>query len=155
MVITRREWMQWAGRGLATGWALTAGLIPRSWAAWQENAFRKENYEEAVREVFGSRPMLESNQIEVNLPDKWQNGAIVPLIVSTALPQVSAITVFVEKNPTPLAGIYQFHGKLLPFLSLRLKVDGPSTSEVLIVVESAGQLYQVRRTIEVMVGGCS
>lgn len=125
------------------------------WPAWNEYAFREENYENAVKKVFGFTPIEESSEVQLKLPKKFANGAIVPIEISTTLKNVTSFTVFVAENPTPLTAIYEFGPHVIPFISTRIKVDGPGKSDVLCVVNVDGKLYGTSQNIEVMVGGCS
>ena len=136
---------------------LWAGLcLPMPlWAAWDEAAFREEDFVRSIQAVLGNTPIEDSPKVVLKMPDQWQNGAVVPMEISTTLKEVESFTVFVAKNPTPLTGIYKLGKHVEPFVSTRIKVDGPGTTPVLVVVKAHGKLYRATHTVQVMVGGCT
>ena len=71
--------------------------------------------------------------------------------MSAEMPNVEAIAVLVEKNPSPLI-VYTTFAGAEGYLSVRLKMA--ETSDVYAVVKSGGKLYMAKQNIKVTVGGC-
>ena len=153
----RRDFLQKVSKyGLAVPFFMAGASAPSQlWAAWNEIAFREENYENSVQKIFGSTSMEDSQEVEFKMPRKWADGGNVPIEISTTLKKVKSFTIFVEKNPTPLTAIYEFGQQSLPFIATNIKVDGPGTSDVIVVSNANGKLYRTTKTVTVMVGGCS
>ncbi len=134
--------------------AAGAGLLsPQSvLAAWPKAAFSAKKIEEAVRTLAGTSEMdTDDTSITLKAPPIAENGAEVGVTVSTSLPNVDAISIFVEKNNSPLTGTFLLRGAN-PFVRTRIKVG--KSSNVVAVVRSNGRLFSTKRMIKVTIGGC-
>jgi len=98
--------------GMAVGTvALAAGaglLSPRAvLAAWPKQAFEARKLPEALNALLGNAQATNSDQVTVKAPDIAENGAVVSVTVTTSLPDVESISVFVPVNAFPLAASYE------------------------------------------------
>ena len=149
----RRVFLQ---RALAGGTLVAlsgAGLLrPDSSAAaeWPRRAFDASTVEQAIQALYGTKLATDSTAIRLKAPRQAENGALVPLEVSTTLPDVVSIAIVVDKNPRPLVGVMSFDGAE-PFLSLNIRMI--ETSNVRALVYSAGRLYARQQLIRVTVSG--
>ena len=133
-----------AGSSLfAPGWALAA--------EWPKAAFGAKKIDEAVQALFGSSQMSPSASIKLKAPAQAENSAQVQVQVTAEMPNVEAIAVFVEKNPSPLVAHTSFSGAE-GYFSARMKMA--ETSDVYAVVKSGGKLYMAKQNIKVTAGGC-
>lgn len=155
---TRRDVLKGALGLSAAGLAVAAGVVPMtalaassSVADWSEKAFNTKGVDAAIKELYG-QTAVESDKITLNAPEIAQNGAVVPVTVETSLPNVTAMAVMVEKNPSPLAAAYNIPEGALPFVSNRLKMA--ETTDVIALVVSDGKLYRAAKEVKVTVGGC-
>ena len=84
----------------ALGAAAATGLIaPRlTLAAWPKDAFKADNAGDVVSRLFGTADHTASSDIKVKAPDIAENGAVVPITVSTSLPNIETIAIIAEKN---------------------------------------------------------
>ena len=128
---------------LAPGWALAA--------EWPKAAFGAKKIDEAVQALFGSSQMSPSASIKLKAPAQAENSAQVQVQVTAEMPNVEAIAVFVEKNPSPLVAQATFSGAE-GYFSARMKMA--ETSDVYAVVKSGGKLYMAKQNIKVTAGGC-
>ena len=132
--------------------ALSASMLARvAFAAWPEAAFEAAEYPAALKEIIGDEIPTESDVV-IEANDIAENGATVPVQVSTELANVESITIFVEKNPRPWISNYRFHGKSKAFVSTRLKMR--ETSNVVAIAKADGKLFMSKKTIKVTAGGC-
>ena len=114
------------------------------------SAFDLKTLDEALK-ALGGRP-AESKDITLNAPDIAENGAVVPISISSNLAKTQEIYIVIEKNPFPLtAGFVIFEGTE-PFVSTRVKM-GQSTN-VYAIVKADGKLYSARKETKVTMGGC-
>jgi len=120
-------------------------------AGWIEGAFTTTDMKEALNLV-GASDLEESDLITLKTPEIAENGAIVPVTVSTDLPNVTSISLFVEKNPTPLTSQFDITKDMLPSISLRIRMG--ATSQVMAVVISDGKAYKTTKEVKVTIGGC-
>jgi sulfur-oxidizing protein SoxY len=120
-------------------------------AEWPKDAFSAKELEKAVAGLFGTSQMTASPNVKLKAPTQAENSAQVQFQVITDLPNVEAIGVFVEKNPSPLVAHASFSGAA-GYFSARMKMG--QTSDVYAVVKSGGKLYMAKQNVKVTAGGC-
>ena len=150
----RRSFLKGTLAGSAVAVAVGAGLLsPRTvLAAWPKAAFEAKNVEDAMNKLFGSANNTPSGDIKIKAPDIAENGAVVPVSVSTSLGNVDSIAVIAEKNGTPLASNFKLGANAIPNVSTRIKMG--KTSDVIAVVKANGKAYSARKNVKVTIGGC-
>jgi len=119
--------------------------------AWPENAFKRKSEADALGALYG-KTYEPSDKITLDVPEIAENGAVVPISVSTSLPNVTSLSIMVPENPFTLAASYRFAEGTMPSVSCRLKMA--KTSAVIAVVESDGKLFGVSKPVKVTLGGC-
>lgn len=133
------------GAGLLTPQALLA--------AWPEKAFKATTVDDAITALAGSSGgITPSEEITIKAPEIAENGAVVPVTVSTTLKDVESITIIAEKNKQPLIATFELAAGAVPFASTRIKMG--KTSNVLALVKAGGKLYSARQEVKVTIGGC-
>lgn len=130
------------------GGLLRPGLS--SAAEWPRRAFDATTVEQVLQALYGTNVATDSTAIRLKAPRQAENGALVPLEVSTTLPGVASIAIVVDRNPRPLVGVMSFNGAE-PFLSLNIRMD--ETSNVRALVHSEDRLYAQQQLIRVTVSG--
>jgi sulfur-oxidizing protein SoxY len=151
---TRRSFLRKSLVFSAYSLASTLGLFAplKVFAQWQAENFKQGPFEESLKQLFKNQPISESKDIEIKIPLIAENGAVVPITVSSSLPDIRTISIFVAKNPVPLAARFELSPALDPFVSARLKMA--ETSEVIAVAETDAGLYSARQLVKVTIGGC-
>jgi sulfur-oxidizing protein SoxY len=132
----------------------STGLFRPGWAfaaEWPKDAFAAKKLDEAVAAVFGPGALSPSGAIKLRVPTQAENSAQVQIQVMAEMPNVEAIAVFVEKNPSPLVAHASFQGAD-GYFSARMKMG--QTSDVVAVVKAGGKLYTAKQNVKVTVGGC-
>jgi sulfur-oxidizing protein SoxY len=146
---TRRSILQlMAGLGL---YGVTAPARADNAPGWPEAAFRSENQDAALKALYG-KSFEFSKDVTLETPEIAENGAVVPVSVSTKLPKVTSISLLVPENPYTLAASYKLPEDALPQVSCRLKMA--KTTKVIAIVESDGKLYGAANDVKVTLGGC-
>ena len=107
----------------------------------------------ALEKLFPGMSIADSDQITIGVHDLVENGAVVPVKINSDLPDVSSISIVVEKNPNPLIAHFELSPRCRAFVATRIKVGAPS--ELVAIVKSKGQLYKTSKYVEVVEGGCS
>ncbi|MCY3803831.1 MAG: thiosulfate oxidation carrier protein SoxY [Gammaproteobacteria bacterium] len=131
---------------------LGSGLFSRiSRAAWPAAAFDETEYLPALKGLIGDEPLLEGH-VTIQAPEVAENGATVPVKISTDLTNVEWISIFGDKNPRPWISRFYFHGKSKPFVSTRIKLR--ESSNVVAIVKAEGKLYSTKSAVRVTAGGC-
>jgi len=138
----------------ATGLAISAGLLtPKAvLAAWPKAAFQAKDSKAALTASLGSSGMTESSDIKLKAPDIAENGAVVPVTVTTSIKNVEAISIVVAGNDTPLAATFNLGATTDGYVSTRIKMG--KTSDVTAVVKAGGKLYSTSKNVKVTIGGC-
>ena len=119
-------------------------------AAVDGAAFEVKTLAEALK-LLGGTP-ADSKELSISSPDIAENGAVVPIAVTSKLPKTQEIYILVEKNPQPLAATFTVPEGTEPFVSTRVKM-GQSTN-VYAVVKADGKLYSTAKETKVTLGGC-
>lgn len=120
--------------------------------AWPKKAFASKQAEQALTSLFGKHKPLESKHIVLTIPDVAEDGAVVPVSVSTTLTGAESITLLAEKNPTPLLAQFLLTPEQKPYVATHIKLA--ATGAVLAVVRVQGQSYIARKQVKVVLGGC-
>jgi sulfur-oxidizing protein SoxY len=134
--------------------AVSTGLLtPRvSLAAWSKAAFEATDVNGGVSALFGSSGMDKSDKIKIKAPDIAENGAVVPVSVTTGIDGVSSISIFADKNATPLTADFQLGPGTEGYVSTRIKMG--KTANVIAVVKAGDKLYSASKEVKVTIGGC-
>jgi sulfur-oxidizing protein SoxY len=153
MYRTRRTVLKgvWAMGALAA--AVAAGLLSpgRAFAAWNKGAFEAKSALDAMR-ALGMSSAEDSKDIQIRAPEIAENGAVVPIDITSNIPGTTAISVFIEKNPFPYTGTFDFSHGAVPYVHLRVKIG--ESSPVRVVVAAGGKYYTTAQEVKVTIGGC-
>lgn len=151
----RRRTILRAGGGFGVLSALVAaGLVtPRFALAARSRALFDVGSIEAAFAELGREGPIESAEIRIFAPDIAENGALVPVGVTSALAATDRIVILVEKNVNLVAASFAVPAGTLPELHTRVKMA--ERSKVYAVVRADGKLYQTSREVRVTVGGCA
>lgn len=115
-------------------------------------AFLAKDVDTALKEILGGREASASDQIRLDAPLQAENGAVVPIEVSTSLPSPESIAVVVPNNPTPLLTVVETTPRTGSYFRMRIKMAG--TDNVTVYVKSGGQWYVTSQQVRVAIGGC-
>jgi sulfur-oxidizing protein SoxY len=130
----------------------SAGLITQAQAAeWNKNAFAAKTLDEAVKALGGNAP-AKSDAIAIGAPDIAENGAVVPVSVTSSLPKTTDIAILVEKNPNALSASFSIPAGTEPFVASRVKMG--QTSNVHALVKADGKWFIASKEVKVTLGGC-
>ena len=138
--------------GLGAGVAL--GVLPLSaFSAWPTTAFDAETLEAAYDALYGNATAEESGAITVKAPDIAENGAVVPVSITTDIPNSSSVALLVAGNPSPLAVSFELVQPGPAKVSTRIKMG--KTSQLIALVQADGKLYSAAsKEVKVTIGGC-
>ncbi len=152
---TRRLILQGAGAVALVGLGnIPFGLAPAFAAAndkYPEDAFKAKSEADAIKALYGKSPEP-SDKVKMDAPEIAENGAVVPISVSTTLSDVTSIAFLVSENPVALVATYRIPAGTTPGVANRVKMA--RTSNVIVVVEAGGKLYSATKEVKVTVGGC-
>ena len=150
----RRTFLKSAGVAGSVAVAIAAGLLKSGEAlaaAWNSTAFAAKNISDAMSGA-GFGGAVESKDIEIKAPEIAENGAVVPVEVTSKIPGTTSLSIFVEKNPTPMVAAFEFLAGAEPYVSTRIKMG--QTSLVRVAVKAGGKTYMASKEVKVTIGGC-
>ncbi len=120
-------------------------------AQWPKDAFTQKGEAEAIKALYGKQAEV-SDKVRLDAPEIAENGAVVPISVSSTLPDATSIAILVSENPFPLAAYYKIPPGTSGAVANRLKMA--KTSKVVALVEAGGKVYRASKEVKVTVGGC-
>ena len=134
---------------IAAGWLEPGDAAAQS---WNKNAFDAKSLDEAMK-AFGGGPPAQSKDVAfVSTPDIAENGAVVPIGITSSVPKTESIAILIEKNPNTLAAVFEIPPGTEPAIGTRVKMG--QSSNVYALVKADGKYYVASKEIKVTLGGC-
>jgi sulfur-oxidizing protein SoxY len=133
----------------------TLGFLPggaQAQAAYNAVAFEAKNMAELMKALGASVP-TESKDVTITGPDIAENGAVVPVGASTALPGAKRMLLLVEKNPSVLSAVFDVSDAVDANFSTRVKM-GQSSNVFAVALMADGKVLYAVKEIKVTLGGC-
>ena len=133
--------------------AVAAGLMKPTlaMAAAPRSAFESKTVGDALKGIGAAAP-ADSKDIAIKAPDIAENGAVVPVEVSSSIAGTTSIAIIAEKNAQPLVADFDLSGGAIGFVSTRIKMG--QTSLIRAVVKAGGKSYTAAKEVKVTIGGC-
>ena len=121
---TRRLILQGAGVVALVGLGnIGFGLAPALAAAndkYPEDAFKAKSAADAIKALYG-KTAEPSDKVKLDAPEIAENGAVVPISVTTDLGDVTSISFLVTDNPNALASSYRIPAGTRAVKMLRIR----------------------------------
>ena len=135
--------------------AVAAGIIRPAVALaaeWNKAAFESKAVGDALRAI-GATDAQPSKDVSIKAPDIAENGAVVPVEVTSGIANTQAIAIVADKNPFPLVANFEFGAGGDGYASTRIKLG--QTSNVRALVKTAdGKYFYAAKEVKVTIGGC-
>ena len=150
----RRRFLRTLALGSAYVAAFAAGTmrtVQLLAAEWNKAAFDAKVLADALRNIRATSA-TDSDQIQLKAPEIAENGAIVPVEITSRIPGTQTIYIVADKNPQPLVAIFDMAAGLEPFISTRIKMG--ESSKVRVLVKAGGKFYVATQEVKVTIGGC-
>jgi sulfur-oxidizing protein SoxY len=136
----------------AAGVAIIAGLLtPRAAFAQEFDPFQATSVD-AVLKALGIADAQPSDLITIKAPKIAENGAAVPLGISSTIEGTTEIVAIIAKNAKPLAARYKFGKGATASVDTRVKLG--KTTDVIAVAKAGGKHYMAKTQVKVTLGGC-
>jgi sulfur-oxidizing protein SoxY len=151
---SRREFLRTLALGgayaatFAAGWLRPVRLLA---AEWNKAAFDAKVLADVLKNI-GATSATDSEQIQLKAPEIAENGAIVPVEITSRIPGTQTIYIIAEKNPQPLVAIFDIAAGLEPFISTRIKMG--ESAKIRVLVKAGGKFYVASQEVKVTIGGC-
>jgi sulfur-oxidizing protein SoxY len=121
---------------------------------WARNtdAFAASEAEATIKALLGDKPVVASDDIVLKVPDIAENGAVVPVTVSTSISDVRRISLIIDQNPNPLSASFKLMPGGVADISTRIKMG--QSSDVRAIVETDTTAFVTSKNVKVTIGGC-
>ncbi|MEO8485828.1 MAG: thiosulfate oxidation carrier protein SoxY, partial [Betaproteobacteria bacterium] len=130
----------------AAGWLKPGDALAQG-AAWNKAAFETHSLDETMKALGGAAPAQSKDIAFVSTPDIAENGAVVPIGVTSAIPKTESIAILIEKNPNMLAASFDIPAGTDPAITTRVKMG--QSSNVFALVKADGKFYVASKEIKV------
>ena len=150
----RRTFLKLAGAAGTLALAIGTGLLRTGEAlaaTWNKAGFESKGLADALKSLGAASP-AESKDIIITAPDIAENGAVVPIAVTSRIPNTQSISIIAEKNPFPLSSTFDIANGAEGYISTRLKMA--ETSNVRAVVKADGKFFYAVKEVKITIGGC-
>ena len=149
---SRRDFIKLSGVYAAMA---AAGLLSAEEAFAQQQArnkaFEAKSLDETVK-LLGGTTAVQSGEISITAPDIAENGAVVPIGVTSKIPNTQNIYILVDKNNNSLSAGFGIPPGTEPNVATRVKMA--QTSNVHAVVKADNKFYVATKEVKVTLGGC-
>jgi sulfur-oxidizing protein SoxY len=119
---------------------------------WNKGAFEAKTMDETMKAFGGGAPAQSTGIAFVSTPDIAENGAVVPIGITSSIPKTESIAILIEKNPNMLAASFDIPPGTEPAIGARVKMG--QSSNVYALVKADGKYYVASKEIKVTLGGC-
>ena len=138
----------------ATGAAIGTGIISPNVAmaaAHGNDAFKATSVDEVMK-MLGATGATASDKIKIKAPEIAENGAVVPVSITSSIAGTTEIVSITAANPTPLAAKYTFGESADTSVKSRFKMG--KTTDVIVLVKAGDKFYTAKANVKVTKGGC-
>ena len=134
------------------GLLATTGLFPHYALAYNKGSFEAKNLNDALKALGAGAPTA-SKDVVIGGPDIAENGAVVPLTVSSTLPNVKQMLLVIEKNPLPLVAAFNVTPAVDANFQTRAKM-GQTSDVYAVAITTDGKALFAKKEVKVTIGGC-
>jgi sulfur-oxidizing protein SoxY len=133
---------------LAAAGIITPGM---ALADWNKAAFDAKSMADTLKAMGVSQP-ADSKDVQITGPDIAENGAVVPVGVTSAIAGTTMMAILIDKNPNALAASFTLPEGTEANVQTRVKMG--QTSNVYALVKAGDKYYTATKEIKVTLGGC-
>ena len=150
----RREALSHSARlsALLAGIGLFPTVVLGQSGPYNAGAVEAKTVNDALR-AFGSGAPSEAGDIALTAPTIAENGAVVPITLSTTLPNVKQLLILVEKNPNVLAASFGVSPAVDAGVQTRIKM-GETSNVYGVALTTDNRAFFARKEVKVTLGGC-
>lgn len=150
----RREILKQGSASAVLGLFVAAGLIRpgTAHANWNQTAFSAKGVDAVVKGLGGAATAPTKDVSWGTTPEIAENGAVVPVSVTSNIAKTESIAILIDKNPNTLAAAFTIPAGTDASVSTRVKMG--ETSQVHALIKADGKYFVATREIKVTLGGC-
>jgi len=138
---------KWVITALATFFSIRSGYADRI-----TEHFASAQASDIMTRLFADRSISYNDRINLSLPKIAENGAVVPITISSELDAIDRVYILIERNPTPLAAVFELSSEAMVYLTARIKMA--ESCNVVVIVRQGERLFKAQQWVNVVMGGC-
>ena len=142
----RRSFLR--GTIAATGAVVVA---PSAIAKWSKETFEVDAVD-ALLTALGADKAEDSDKIKIKAPEIAENGAVVPITVTSEVEGTTNIYLITKEGTAPLTAAFTFGELAIPSVKSRIKMG--KSSDVIAIVKADDKFYKASVPVKVTKGGC-
>jgi sulfur-oxidizing protein SoxY len=135
----------------AAGW-LRPQVAQAQAQSWNKAAFDTHSLAETMQALGGGEPVQSKDIVFFQTPDIAENGAVVPVGITSNIPKTESIAILIEKNPNMVAAVFDIPPGTDASVSTRVKMG--QSSNIFALVKADGKYYVAAKDVKVTLGGC-
>ncbi len=150
----RRSFLKSTMAAGATSVAVGMGVLSPNMAfaeAHGKDPFKAKSVDDVFK-ILGISEPATSDKIKIKAPEIAENGAVVPVGITSEVEGTTEIIIITANNPTPLAAKYTFGEGAIPAIKSRFKMG--KTTDVIALVKAGDKFYTAKANVKVTKGGC-
>ena len=150
----RRSFLKSTLLASATGAVIGTGILSpniASAAAHGNDPFKAKSVDEVLK-MLNATGAEASDKIKIKAPEIAENGAVVPVGITSEIEGTTEIISITAANPTPLAAIYKLGEGADTAVKSRFKMG--KTTDVVVLVKAGDKFYTAKANVKVTKGGC-
>jgi len=134
--------------------AISTGIVSTNtaFAAAHGGDIRAAKSVDEVLKMLGATDATESADIKIKAPEIAENGAVVPVGITSNIAGTTEIISITAANPTPFSAKYIIGESAVPAVKSRFKMG--KTTDVIVVVKAGDKFYTAKANVKVTKGGC-
>jgi sulfur-oxidizing protein SoxY len=151
----RRAVLKSSGGATLLGLLAAAGWLKPGDAraqTWNKAAFDTHSVADTMKALGGGDPAQSKDIVFFQTPEIAENGAVVPIGITSNVPKTESIAILIEKNPNLLAAVFDIPAGTDATISTRVKMA--QSSNIYALVKADGKYYVAAKDIKVTLGGC-
>ncbi len=150
----RRSFLKSTIVASATGVAVTSGMLSPSnvFAAAMTADLAKAKSVDEIMTMLGATGATESDKIKIKAPEIAENGAVVPVGITSEIEGTTEIISLTAANPTPFGARYTLGEGAVAAVKSRFKMG--KTTDVVVIVKAGDKFYTAKTNVKVTKGGC-
>ena len=153
--MNRREVLRSGGGATLLALLAAAGWLEPGDARaepWNSAAFATRNLADTMKALGGGEPSRSADIVFFQTPEIAENGAVVPVGITSNIANTESIAILIEHNPNMLAAVFDLPPGTEPTITTRVKMA--QTSNIYGLVKADGKYYFAAKEIKVTIGGC-
>lgn len=147
----RRKFLSFAG-GLVALSVVPFDLGAKDYRELKPDAWEAKTIDAATKALYGIKEPIESDQINITIPEMNSSGAKVPIKIETTL-DAKTVALFQDANPESAVAVFDVTPYDTKTYGVKIKMAGDGM--VMVLVEASdGNIYMAKATTKVAAGGC-